>query len=87
VKPSFTIYKPKGCKKCGNTGYTGRIGIFEALSITDEISDIMLKETIGDSDIIDKAKEQGMISMRQDGILKVLDGVTTIEEVIRVTTE
>ncbi|MCH8986837.1 type II/IV secretion system protein [Patescibacteria group bacterium] len=82
----FTIYKSKGCKKCGNTGYSGRVGIFEVFSITDRVSDLILKEEISEIAIAQEAKAQGMTTMRQDGILKVLDGITTIEEVIRVTT-
>ena len=86
-RPHFTIYKSKGCKKCGNTGYSGRIGIFEVFSITDQVSALILKEEISEIAIKQEARVQGMTTMRQNGIVKVLEGITTIEEVIRVTTE
>ena len=87
MRPHFTIYKSKGCKKCGNTGYSGRIGLFEVFSITDKISNLILKEEISEIAIEQEARAQGMTTMRQDGILKVLEGITTIEEVIRVTAD
>ncbi len=80
------IFIPKGCRKCGNAGYTGRVGMFEVFLMTDRVTDIVLRE-LSEIKLAQEAKEQGMRTMRQDGILKVLDGVTTIEEVIRVTTE
>ncbi len=77
------MYKPVGCAKCNNTGYTGRIGVFEVLKITPEISQMIIKR-LSDKDIENRAKENGMISMLQDGLLRVLEGTTTLEEVIRV---
>lgn len=77
------IYKPKGCPKCGDTGYQGRIGIFEVMPISDKISK-MIMERSADSDIANQARSEGMISMMQDGFMKALEGITTIEEVIRV---
>ncbi|NCO80382.1 type II/IV secretion system protein [bacterium] len=82
----LTIYKATGCRKCNNEGYTGRIGLFEILSMTDQLSDIILKMP-EEREILKEAKRQGMINMKQDGILKVLAGVTTIEEVLRVAEE
>ncbi|MFH1584874.1 MAG: ATPase, T2SS/T4P/T4SS family [Patescibacteria group bacterium] len=80
------VYKPKGCSKCGGSGYTGRIGVFEVLRMTDELSDIIL-ENPSELRIEKEAQRQGMITMRQDGIRKSLEGLTTIEEVLRVTSE
>jgi len=78
------IYKAKGCEKCLNTGYRGRIGIFEIMVLNSHLKSLILKTY--DSNLIKKeALNQNMITLRQDGIQKVLDGITTIEEVLRVT--
>jgi type IV pilus assembly protein PilB len=82
----LTIYQAVGCKKCNGEGYTGRVGLFEVLSMTDQLSNIILKMP-EEREILKEAKRQGMINMKQDGILKVLAGVTTIEEVLRVAEE
>ncbi len=86
ISSPLSIYEAKGCKKCNFRGFSGRIGVFEVLSMTDELSQIILKEP-EEQKIIREASRQGMITMRQDGILKVLDGITTIEEVLRVAEE
>ncbi|MCL5438445.1 MAG: Flp pilus assembly complex ATPase component TadA [Patescibacteria group bacterium] len=80
------LYKGKGCAECGSSGYLGRIGIFEVLSVTEKIAHLILERA--DSTTIEKqATVEGMITMKQDGYLKVLNGVTTIEEVLRVAQE
>ncbi|MFH1643240.1 MAG: GspE/PulE family protein [Patescibacteria group bacterium] len=84
IKKSFSIFEPVGCKKCGKSGFSGRIGLFEVLSMTPELADIVLKKP-SEAFILKEAHRQGMITIRQDGILKVLEGITTIEEVMRVT--
>ena len=86
VKKGFKIWEAKGCKKCNNSGFSGRIGMFESLSMTSQLSDIIFKKPTED-EIVKEAKRQEMITIRQDGILKVLKGITTIEEIIRVTKE
>ncbi len=86
ISDSFYIYEPVGCKKCNNAGYSGRIGVFEILEMTDELADITIKQP-SENKIQEEAKRQGMITMKQDGILKVLDGVTSFEEIIRVAEE
>lgn len=79
-------YNGAGCDKCDNTGYMGRTGIFEFMSINDDIRQLIVEKS--SSDIIrKKALEQGMISLRDDGIEKVRQGVTTVEEIARVTLE
>jgi len=83
---SFEIFAPQGCQKCGSTGYSGRIAVFEILSMTDSLAGIILKEP-SEINILEEAKRQGMITMKQDGILKALRGVTTIEEILRVAEE
>ncbi len=78
------IYEGKGCQGCLNTGYRGRTGIFEQIILDDPIKNLILKTS--DSNAIKrKAVEQGMTTLRQDGASKVLNGITTVEEVHRVT--
>jgi len=83
IKNPFKFYQGRGCKDC-NQGYRGRLGLFEVLSVSNKIEDMVIGRS-GASDILKQAKEEGMITMRQDGILKALSGLTTIDEVIRVT--
>ncbi len=80
------IYRAEGCKKCKFKGLLGRTGIFEVLKMTDSLAEIISKEP-SELKIRKEAENQGMITMRQDGILKVLEGITSIEEVIRVIGE
>jgi len=78
------IYRGTGCKVCLNTGYQGRTGMFELMIMDDTIRNLILKTS--DSNTIKReAVNQGMITLRQDGVMKVLDGVTSVEEVLRVT--
>ncbi len=78
------IYRGKGCQDCLNTGYRGRTGIFELMILNDSIKNLILK-TSDSSSIKHKAVEHEMTTLRQDGALKVLNGITTIEEVLRIT--
>ena len=77
-------YKGRGCAACGNKGYKGRVGLYEVLEVTDEVRELIL---VGASslEIKRKAIEQGMISLRGSGLIKVAAGLTTLEEVIRET--
>jgi len=86
TKKTLEIFEPKGCKKCRFEGYSGRIAVFEVLEMTDELAEIILREP-SEAKIFEEAKRQGMITMKQDGIIKVLDGITSIEEVLRVAEE
>jgi type IV pilus assembly protein PilB len=74
----------KGCEKCNNTGYKGRVGLYEVMDITEEIRELIL---VGASalELRRKAVEEGMITLRNSGLRKVKDGVTTIEEIVRET--
>ena len=83
---SFTVYEGKGCDECSNTGYRGRVGIFELLIINDDIRRLILQKTSANI-IKEKAREQGMKTLREDGWDKVKQGITTISEVLRVTLE
>jgi type IV pilus assembly protein PilB len=83
VGKDFTVIKGQGCKACRNTGYLGRVGLFEVLEVTKNIRKLITERA--DSDIIAKAAmAEGMRSMFEDGLIKVRDGTTTIEEVLRV---
>ncbi len=77
------VYRAVGCKKCGNTGYRGRIGVHEVLMMTEEISRLCVENATAE-DIRRVAVEQGMLTLRQDGLEKVRSGLTSIEEVVRV---
>ena len=80
----IAIYKGRGCKVCHFTGYLGRIGIFEVLEITDKIRELITEKN--DSNIIaQRAFEEGMTTMLDDGLDKIIKGITTFEEVLRVT--
>ena len=86
IKKPFKIFQAVGCKKCNREGFSGRIALFEVLEMTDTLADLTLK--IPSIELLaGEAKRQGMVTMKQDGILKVLDGITTIEEVLRVAEE
>ena len=78
------IYKAVGCDKCIGTGYRGRLGIFEIMRLTEGLKSLILK-TYDSNQIKSEARREKMVSLRQDGIQKVMEGVTTIEEVLRVT--
>ncbi len=80
------LFRGKKCPKCNNTGYLGRIGIFEVMPISEKLGRLTM-ERASAVDIEKQAVEEGMITMKQDGYLKVLEGITTIEEVIRVAEE
>jgi type IV pilus assembly protein PilB len=79
----WKLSKGKGCKACNGSGYKGRIGIYEILTMSEEIK-ASLSEKISEYEVRELAKQQGMTTMQQDGILKVIDGLTTIEEILRV---
>ncbi|MGB5986297.1 MAG: type II secretion system ATPase GspE [Desulfobacterales bacterium] len=79
-----TIYRAKGCQDCFHTGYRGRIGIFEVMVFDSNLQNIIL-ETYDSNQIKNEALRLKMVTLRQDGIQKVLKGISTIEEVLRVT--
>jgi type IV pilus assembly protein PilB len=86
ISSSFSVYQAKGCPKCNQTGYSERVGLFEAFLMTDQLAEI-ISEDPSEVKILAEAKRQEMVTMKQDGILKVLKGITTIEEVLRVAEE
>jgi len=86
VPTPLKIFESTGCQKCNREGYSGRIALFEVLSMSDQLSDIILKAPTIEN-LLSEAKRQGMVTMKQDGILKLLAGITTVEEVLRVAEE
>lgn len=80
LPPSFYIYQAKGCEACNFKGYSGRTGVFEVFSMTRELADLIIKNP-SEGAILKQAQKQGMLTMEQEGILKVLNGETSIEEI------
>jgi type IV pilus assembly protein PilB len=78
------VYKPKGCPSCNNTGYKGRTALFEVLEVTEDIKEMILSK-VQTKEIKKKAIEQGMLTLRQSGLEKIKKGITSVEEVLRVT--
>jgi type IV pilus assembly protein PilB len=81
---SFSVYKGRGCEKCNNTGYKGRVGLIEVMEIDDDIRDLILAGGTA-IDIKRKAIDNGMITLRRSGLVKIKEGITTVEEVVRET--
>ena len=80
------LYKGAGCEICHKTGFLGRVGIFEVLEMDENIKDLVMDRANSD-DITEIARKAGMLTLLEDGLEKVINGVTTLEEVIRVTKE
>lgn len=84
---NLKFYKGGGCDECQGIGYKGRIGVYEIMTVGKETEKLILGGKISEYDMRDIAKKDGMVSMVQDGVLKALDGITTIDEVFRVAQE
>jgi type IV pilus assembly protein PilB len=82
--PSVKLYKGRGCETCLNTGYKGRVGLYETMEVTDELRELII---IGASaiELRRKAIELGMITLRGSGLCKLREGITTVEEVVKET--
>jgi len=83
---SFPVYKGKGCPICNNTGYKGRLGLYEVMPMKEEVKELVLSRA-STTEVKKEAMRLGMKTLRQSGIMKIKDGVTTIEEVLRSTIE
>jgi type II secretory ATPase GspE/PulE/Tfp pilus assembly ATPase PilB-like protein len=83
INTGFKLYEPVGCEECNQTGYKGRIGIFEAIK-TDENIERIMPNNPSEREIKQIANKQGMLSMREDGVIKMLKGVTSFDEVLSV---
>ena len=81
---SWQPYHPVGCDICQGSGYKGRVGIYQVMPITDEMTRIILKNGTA-TDIADQARREGVLDLRQAGLLKVKSGQTSLEEVEAVT--
>ncbi len=81
------FYHGRGCGSCGHTGYRGRLGIFEALDVNEEIRRLIIDPSFSLSELMAAAKKRGMVTMFEDGLRKAERGITTIEEVLRVIRE
>ncbi|MBU4223844.1 GspE/PulE family protein [Patescibacteria group bacterium] len=79
----LAFWEAKGCDSCNNMGYRGRIGIFEAILVDENIEKLILKKP-GETEILKAAESQNILDMKQDGVLKAIKGITTIEELQRV---
>jgi type IV pilus assembly protein PilB len=78
------FYRGKGCEACNNTGYKGRLGLFELMLMNDVLRDMIMANASAD-ELREVAKKQGMVSLREAGIHNIYEGVTTADEVIRET--
>lgn len=85
-KDNFTIYKPVGCPACKGKGVVGRVGLFEILTMTKELERI-INSGPTEEKILAEAQRQGMVTLRQDGIIKALNGIVGIDEILRETSE
>jgi type II secretory ATPase GspE/PulE/Tfp pilus assembly ATPase PilB-like protein len=84
--PKF-IYAGKGCAACGGTGYRGRLGIFEVLNVTEKVRELIISPNFSLDNLRALGRQEGMITMFEDGLRKVELGITTIEELLRVIRE
>jgi len=80
----LTFYRGKGCKKCMNTGYKGRVGLAEVMPMTPRVKEL-ISSAAQEHQIKDAARKEGMKTLRENGLAKAQRGITTIEEVLRVT--
>ncbi|HEX9427351.1 MAG TPA: type II secretion system protein GspE, partial [Candidatus Polarisedimenticolia bacterium] len=78
------LFKGKGCPTCNNTGYKGRVGLYEVMEIGDSVREMILTGA-SSIELKNKAQEEGMISLRGSGLRKIAAGLTTVEEVVRET--
>ncbi|MGH9458903.1 MAG: type IV-A pilus assembly ATPase PilB [Thermoanaerobaculia bacterium] len=81
---TFKVFKGRGCEKCNNTGYKGRVGLIEVMAVDDELREMILAGASA-IEIRKQAMQNGMVSLRRSGLTKIKNGVTTIEEVVRET--
>jgi type IV pilus assembly protein PilB len=78
----FDVYKAAGCPACSNTGYSGRTGLYEVMPVSDTLREMILNRA-SSAEIKEQAVREGMHSLRSDGIWKVKNGITSLEEVLR----
>jgi type IV pilus assembly protein PilB len=81
---SLKLFKGRGCERCSNTGYKGRVGLYEVMEIDDEVRELILSGASA-FELRQKVIQKGMMTLRASGLQKIRDGMTTIEEVLRET--
>jgi len=84
-KESLLFYIPGGCEECNGIGYKGRIGIYEIFPITHDVEQMILDGRVSEYNITERLAQDGIVTMVQDGLLKALDGLTTLDEIFRVS--
>jgi type IV pilus assembly protein PilB len=82
--PTLRLYRGRGCDRCNGNGYKGRVGLFEVMELTEDIRELILSGATA-VELRRKAIEEGMITLRQSGLQKIREGITTIDEVVRET--
>ena len=80
----ITFYRGKGCDTCGGTGYKGRAGLYEVMSLSPELRRMILKGA-SSAELSEQAVKDGMLTLRMDGLVKIRNGITTLEEVVKET--
>ena len=83
VERPHRVFAPRGCLECRNTGYLGRVGIYELMRINAELSELIVKSS-SVQELKEACRASGMRTLQEDGLKKVVEGITTIEEVLRV---
>jgi len=83
---SWQAYGPVGCEECRGTGYRGRLGVYEVMSISDEMRQLIMRSATA-LDLADQAQKEGFRNLRQSGLLKVKQGVTSLEEIEAITND
>ena len=81
---TLKLFKGRGCERCNNTGYKGRVGLYEVMEVEDEMREMVLSGA-SSFELRQKAIQTGMLTLRMSGLQKVRDGMTTVEEVVRET--
>jgi type IV pilus assembly protein PilB len=84
VGAEVEAYEPVGCGRCNQSGYKGRVGIYSVMSLSERIKEMAVDQA-SEADIAVVAREEGMLTLREDGLIKVRKGMTSLEEVLRVT--
>ena len=85
-KEPYEIYHGQGCKACREKGIVGRVAVFEIFQMTSELAGI-ISSGFTEKNLLEESRRQGMVTLRQDGILKALEGLVAIEKVLKETTE
>jgi type IV pilus assembly protein PilB len=81
---NITVYRPVGCSECNDSGYRGRVGLFEVMPISDGLREMILNRA-PTSELRAQARAEGMITLRESGLAKIWQGMTTVDEVLRET--